>query len=484
MTDPPGDVRSLAERRGLTPLWDELARRMGASRRPVAQVTLRSLTAEQRAAIADLLGTDRLPRADCSVSTARVAQAFGLDTLGLRALVEQLRGPLPDRAEARTARRRERQQLWEWLRQRVHTWNVDEWIERLRVAGVPGDDVPRHRERLAGVVSVLDRLPARNTSLPLLAQETLGDPHGLDRGTWAAAAVLEAVACHLGATPPRTAQEGRELWSRMGVTADALSPSVLVLGLQPGGDDPLASALRDMAAAGEPLAITLSQLQRWPVRPAARDIYIFENPSVLMEAAALGWRASPLVCTSGWPNTAALTLLAQLSTAGCILHYHGDFDPAGLKIAADLIARAGVIPWRMSARDYSEAVRGSSQPLGEVVPATGGIPRWPRAWRPVGASSTRRTSRLRCCAASPATAAQSTEPVRRSADAVSRRALSSSSATGGAVESTTVSPGGPARRVRRQRPRGVLRPPPVPARCRDGRRRARGHAGRGARRSR
>ncbi|HEY7413874.1 MAG TPA: DUF2399 domain-containing protein, partial [Ktedonobacteraceae bacterium] len=48
-----------------------------------------------------------------------------------------------------------------------------------------------------------------------------------------------------------------------------------------------------------------------------------------------------LICTAGWPSVAALRLLSLLteSSPEVVLHYSGDFDLQGLRIAAHLLAR-------------------------------------------------------------------------------------------------------------------------------------------------
>ncbi len=68
-----------------------------------------------------------------------------------------------------------------------------------------------------------------------------------------------------------------------------------------------------------------------------------------------------MVCTSGWPSTAALRLLQMLvdqSPSNC-LYYSGDFDLKGLQIAASLIARyAGrCYPWRFDVESYAVALQ-------------------------------------------------------------------------------------------------------------------------------
>src|SRR5205823_6425373 len=59
-----------------------------------------------------------------------------------------------------------------------------------------------------------------------------------------------------------------------------------------------------------------------------------------------------LVCTSGWPNVAVMTLLRQLGAAGVVIRCHADFDPPGILIVRHLTARVGAEPWAMREADY------------------------------------------------------------------------------------------------------------------------------------
>ncbi|MFJ8347998.1 DUF2399 domain-containing protein [Streptomyces sp. NPDC094153] len=43
------------------------------------------------------------------------------------------------------------------------------------------------------------------------------------------------------------------------------------------------------------------------------------------------------MCTSGWPNSAAIHLLRLLADQGAILRCHGDFDGEGIRITAYLL---------------------------------------------------------------------------------------------------------------------------------------------------
>jgi hypothetical protein len=82
----------------------------------------------------------------------------------LRGLVQDLRGPLPNRAAVRSAERARREELWAWLFAKVSELGLVSWAAKIRAAGVPGGDVEAHRQRLAGVLGVLDALPSDGVS--------------------------------------------------------------------------------------------------------------------------------------------------------------------------------------------------------------------------------------------------------------------------------------------------------------------------------
>jgi uncharacterized protein (TIGR02679 family) len=106
-------------------------------------------------------------------------------------------------------------------------------------------------------------------------------------------------------------------------------------------------------------------------RGAGSVVYVVENPALLAEAAARGWTGPPLVCSSGRPTVAVVTLLRQLGGAGAALAQHADFDWAGVAITTWLAERAGTTPWCMSADAYLAAAAGGRAHLplsGRAVP--------------------------------------------------------------------------------------------------------------------
>jgi hypothetical protein len=81
--------------------------------------------------------------------------------------------------------------------------------------------------------------------------------------------VLRALACLHGEPPPATAAQRRALWERAGIECDALSTSVLVAGLRPTRDGPLALTARAWAALGQ--AVRLTRLSSAPTRSRSRS---------------------------------------------------------------------------------------------------------------------------------------------------------------------------------------------------------------------
>jgi uncharacterized protein (TIGR02679 family) len=375
-------VTTISGRPELAPVWAELARRFGDGDPPVA-ITLRDLSMRQRQALADLLGLDRLPPATARCRVDRLAAAFGVAGVdGLRAVVEAQVGPIIDRRAARLEARRRRDDVWAWLAGQAGSLplaaddpeRLAPWVETIRAAGVPGGDIARLRRRLAAALAVLAALPADGTGLAALANDVLGDPHALDRGRGTAALILDAVALSRQRARATDAEAARLLWEEVGVVPDPLSSTVLALGLNLTGDHPL----HQVSAAGEPVVLTLSQLRRWPVNPlpAGSAAFVVENPSLVAEAATRGWSGPPLLCSSGRPTVAVVTLIRQLRAAGAEVFQHADFDVAGLGITAWLAQRAGTMPWRMGATDYLGAVATER----ERVALAGRLP--PAPWDP------------------------------------------------------------------------------------------------------
>lgn len=343
----------------MAPLVDELTRRFQAGDTPV-NITLRDLPEPSRRALADLVGADRLPPQTSRIVVQKVMVVLGLgSTDELRELVEDLRGPLANRRADRVEARAARHELWSWLGDEAATVGLGgagsrlaSWVEEQRAVGARGG-VDTHRRRLESALSVLRRLPCEATSLASLANDATGDPHALDQGRSLSGMVLDAVACAFGYPKAVDAETARSLWEMVGVVPDPHSSTVLALGVKGNQRTALGRWLQACAEVGEPVVLSLAQLRRWPLPPSRPDdcIYVVENPSLLAEASP-EWNGPPLLCSSGRPTIATVTLIRQLAAAGATVYQHADFDPTGVAITGWLADRTGSVPWKMTAADY------------------------------------------------------------------------------------------------------------------------------------
>ncbi|MEU6199781.1 TIGR02679 family protein [Streptomyces sp. NPDC047061] len=299
---------------------------------------------------------------------------------GLLTTLGRLHGPLHDRpAERADEQARREQALTSAHSSRLagQGWFAA-WLERIAADGtltrlVRRGDAPL----LDAAVRVLERLaddgeripgPAVGAlPLPVLAEWATGDTKALVPGTPLEQLVLRALARRTGdnAAVPRDRAGRRALWESAGAIADDLASQVLVLNIGAEGDTVVCDWLRDAADFGIPFRLTLHQLASDPVVPAARTVFVCENPAVLRAAAGeLQDTAAALVCTEGVPSAACHKLLGDAVRAGARLHWRADFDWAGLRITAGAVARHDARPWRMTAADYTAALgEGESTPL-------------------------------------------------------------------------------------------------------------------------
>ncbi|MEV8545614.1 TIGR02679 family protein [Streptomyces sp. NPDC051572] len=295
---------------------------------------------------------------------------------GLLATLGRLHGPLRDRPAERAdeeARREQALKSTHSSRLAGQEWFAA-WLERMAADGTLTRLVRRGDALLLDTaVRVLERLLSSSgrgsgvLPLPVLAEWATGDTKALVPGTPLEQLVLRGLALRDGGGPavPRDRTGRRALWESAGAIADDLASQVLVLNIGARGDTVVCDWLRDAASFGLPFRLTLHQLTTDPVVPAARTIFVCENPAVLRAAAGeLQDTGAALVCTEGVPSAACHQLLGDAVRVGARLHWRADFDWAGLRITADAVARHGARPWRMTTADYTAALgEGESTPL-------------------------------------------------------------------------------------------------------------------------
>lgn len=360
---------SVLSRPGLAPVVDELARRMGASERPVASVTVLLAGETERVAVAGLLGMSRLPPARLQIRTDRLAAAVGVDATDLRAVVEAVAGQLGNRSAVREHAQRTLASATTSvtdaagpLGEATAAWAA----AALRQLPGPVED------RTAVVLAAIAATAApreRRLPLPVLAADLLGDPHAFDPGTRGASVLIACVAATAGVEVPRSALERRRLLAQFGIVADELSSTVAVWRFPFPADHPLVGMSAALSSAGEPFVLTLSMLQRWPVAAPAAQVLVVENPAVLAVAAADGHEGA-IVCSSGQPSAACVSVVHQLTQSGTDVRVHADFDPGGFGIVTRL-RELGATPWRMGVAEYRAALAlAGSRTVTGPVPVT------------------------------------------------------------------------------------------------------------------
>ncbi len=246
----------------------------------------------------------------------------------------------------------------DWFRRWLGEIAADGTLTRLVNVGEQDklQQAVRTMEALEALRATANRPEPGIVQLAELAAEITGDTKALNHGTTLATLVLRALAIKSGTTRPATTEQRRDLWDAHAVIVDDLASRVLVLNLPARGEG-LGEWLTGARTRGTPFYITLQQLVTMPVTPAATTVYVCENPAVLRRAAAdLGAHAKPLICTEGQPSTAFHRLAAAITKAGGQLRYHGDFDWPGVAIAAAIMTRHNVEPWRFTAADYQAAI--------------------------------------------------------------------------------------------------------------------------------
>jgi uncharacterized protein (TIGR02679 family) len=343
--------------------------RLEAGRPLTGTVTLAGATVEQRRAVERLTG--RPPRSGTTLTVSlpevdRVLRESGAAPGGLAEAVVLLTGPVTDRNREQLALAAAWAAAFAPLDEVVAgRAELTAWRGRLGATGVVRRLAPSPDTALVllgQVAAVLRRLPSRGIPVGRLAAECCGDAHALDDGHPAGTLALSAARALAGL--PFAAEVGADArragWAAVGVHLDELSSLVLCLGLPGDTRTALGRVLAAQREAGQPAVLTLRQLRCHDASLVAGPgvVRVCENPVVIAAAAdELGSGCPPLVCVGGQPSAAVWRLLDLLGAGGATLHYHGDFDWGGVRIADAVRQRAGQRqsdwrPWRYDRDAY------------------------------------------------------------------------------------------------------------------------------------
>lgn len=368
----PDVIQALAGDTDLRPLWEAVHERLCAGFEPAQLATVKvvGLPTAGTAILRTWLDTSTRRRRGNSV----ISVAAGVTQVPLRELLARFNlaaEHLPliaelavgrrvvNRSLARKAGAGAREALWVQVASDLAV--VPGLARRIQAAGVAEvdiDAVALQARHLGSALAVVDRLRkpgAVPVTLAKLAHDCTGDPHAFDLDTLTGRRLVEAAAELLGKGEPSRPDAVRALLSQVGVLADRLSTTVLVLNVSASGPGPVDERLR---LGGGPIPLTLYDLTVHPPELVAVPLLVVENPSVLEAAMAVGF-TGPLACTSGHLRAVEHAFLQRAVDCGVPVSYAGDIDRDGLIIAAqiqtlygarlvgmdaDVVAKAGPCP--------------------------------------------------------------------------------------------------------------------------------------------
>ncbi|MDV8056895.1 DUF2399 domain-containing protein [Rhodococcus sp. IEGM 1343] len=241
-----------------------------------------------------------------------------------------------------------------------------EWIEHWIASLLNQDGTLGGRvavDALEVATKVLAMLPVDGMELTKLADQACGDTKALSAGG-APKLVLDALSLRENVPRPVDPVGIRALWETAGVSVDAVSSRVLVLGYRVDETHTVAGWLNEAADEGIPFPVTVNMLMRGTLTNTSSTVFVCENAAVLSTAARiLGSNCASLICTDGQPSAAVHRLLASRAP-GTTIRWRADFDWAGVHMVKRALSRYDAVPWRMDVDSYRHALDArNSEPL-------------------------------------------------------------------------------------------------------------------------
>ncbi|TQK53284.1 uncharacterized protein (TIGR02679 family) [Brevibacillus sp. AG162] len=230
-------------------------------------------------------------------------------------------------------------------------------------------DVKRWLLLVVKVIHYLDRMePTAYIRLPVLSTHMTGYPHAFDMNSPLGRLLLYAL-CYIGGkNAPTNSEDIMQILYDHRILRDDLSSQVVVSGICGKNDWGSSEVGNKKEVVSLPLrtVVRCTDFEPYLQKEPPKRVWIVENPSVFSSLLDQ-WEHEfeerplpPLVCSSGQFSLAVLALCDRLVSAGCQLHYSGDFDPEGFQMAVRLWRRYGagnILFWRYTPEDYASVTQ-------------------------------------------------------------------------------------------------------------------------------
>ncbi|UOQ83562.1 TIGR02679 family protein [Gracilibacillus salinarum] len=208
--------------------------------------------------------------------------------------------------------------------------------------------------------TALANMPTEYERLPMFSQRVTRNPHAFDLNTNVGRLWIHLLSVHYAVEMPSSTEAINDLLLKAHIMRDDITNFVTCANVIAETDKGIHPMWQSANEAGSVMNVPLRELVSLKsVYPAdnRKQVYIVENSGVYSSILDRVPDA-PLICTHGQFKLAGLMLFDLLEKAGCTLHYAGDFDPEGIKMAQRLLERHPdhAKLWKMDVFSYHKAL--------------------------------------------------------------------------------------------------------------------------------
>lgn len=345
-------------------------------------VVFHSLSPEQTEELEGFLQTNYHGKSSASVSAKRMQKVLDSSRFAgveLEDLINYFwKGQLITNKEKAEESAKEQQEFFRQLRQGMEG-GASLWLKCIIEEKQPpyrtliqkyNADKEKLGSLLRLVMKALNHLPAMTGTyeyLAVFAARITGNPHYFDEGSEGSTLLYYGVEYYLKQTGKQSLraersglQQKQELLYAAGIIKDDISNYTIAYGIRAwdqGEKEHL--GIRGFYEEKEPIQLSLYSISNLAkVKANQNQIFVVENPSILIAMVSIMPDTFSVMCVNGQPNLASIVLLDKLADAGTQLYYAGDFDPEGLLIADRLKRRysSNLHLWKMDEMIYQKAL--------------------------------------------------------------------------------------------------------------------------------